>query len=441
MDEFRRIIGREVSLDQFHLTLRRAAAQVAGISSYGACLITCSDERQGQIRASFERDVATSLIADVTNARDRVFSVSNLCGRLEPGAFALVDDHFTRLAARGPKLLIIEIAAHVGRLRREDGFRYGQVERFGRLSPCCGALTSLLNPTGVMATVRHPWFEQLNAFFGPVRLAALRGMQGPTQLLAAAIVHAALQGESALAEVLHASFTVPTDVLLIAGVAINQQWADGFLPVAWHHLRSRDGATRILSGFSLRTTPEALTIDISGARALVDGGEAMENMPQVRRSTAAATAASAAAAAGAAAMASEPGMAAAVPAALATLEQLGPEQRALLDARLAAVREQIASVRNDPAAWRSYARPVLRGLFRGLCVAQPELGLAALLYEGGGELFATHKLKQLALHGPASADGRRVLHEIEAELQQLNHEDAQQLLEALLKQERQRQVS
>lgn len=69
------------------------------------------------LRGGFERDVAMSLVSDVTNARDRVFSVSNLCGRLE---------------------------------------------RFGRMSPCCGALTSLLNATSVMETVRHPWFEQLN---------------------------------------------------------------------------------------------------------------------------------------------------------------------------------------------------------------------------------------------------------------------------------------
>jgi hypothetical protein len=414
MDELRQKIGRELPLDQFHLMLRRMAGQARGIANYGSCLVTCSDERQGALRHSFERDVASSLISDVTNARDRVFTVSNLCGRLEPGAFALVDDHFTRRAARGPKMLIIEIASHVGRIRDNTRNIYGQVERFGRRSACCGALTSLLNPNDAMGAVRHPWFEQLNDFFGPMRLTALREMDDSVRMIAAAIVHAALQAESAIADIFNAAPATPTEVLLIAGVAVNQQWADGFLPVACHHIRTDAGKARVLSGFGLRTTPEALQIDVSAARIVVEGGQAMENAPQIRRRIEARPSA------------------ADVDESLAVLEQLTPEQREVLDRRLDEVRDQVHSIRHDPAAWRTYARPVLRGLFRGLCVAQPELGLAALLYEGGGELMNAHKLRQLASHGHASADGRRVLHEIEAELQQLNHEDAQRVLEGLL---------
>lgn len=414
MDELRQKVGREVPLDQFHLTLRRVAGQASGISAYGSCLVTCSDERQGAIRHSFERDVANSLISDVTNARDRVFTVSNLCGRLEPGAFALVDDHFTRKTARGPKMLIVEIASHVGRIRKDTVNLYGQVERFGRRSACCGALTSLLNPSAAMDAARHPWFEQLNDFFGPVRLTALREMDDSVRMIAAAIVHAALQAESAIADIFNAAPTTPTDVLLVAGVAVNQQWADGYLPVAYHHLRADAGKARILSGYSLRSTPEALKIDVSAARIVVEGGQAMENAPKIGRRIEVAP------------------DAAEVGASLAVLEQLDDEQRAALEQRLDEVRDQVDSIRHDPVAWRTYARPLLRGLFRGLCVAQPEIGLAALLYEGGGELMNAHKLKRLASHGPASVDGRRVLHEIEAELQQLNHEDAQQVLDSLL---------
>jgi hypothetical protein len=82
--------------------------------------------------------------------------------------------------------------------------------------------------------------------------------------------------------------------------------------------------------------------------------------------------------------------------------------------------------------WRSYSRPLLRGLFRGLSAVQPELGIAGLFYEGGEKLFAAHKLRQIVERGPSTLEGRRVLHDIEAELQQLNHEDAQQVLDILL---------
>lgn len=415
MDELRRIIGTEVPLDRFHLSLRQLAAQASGVGSYGSCLVTCSDERQGILRASFERDVAGPLITDVANARDRVFSVSNLCGRLEPGAFALIDNHFTRRVSRGRKLLVIEIASHVGRVRRDRVDSYGRVERFGRVSPCCGALTTLLEPREETGTVRHPWFEQLNSFFGPVRLNALRQLETSHRMIAAAIIHAALQAESALAEVLQEVPDTPTDVLLVAGVSVNQQWADGFLPVAYHHVRIDDGAASILGGYSLRTTPEALDIDLSGARIKVASGATMEQASKVARR-----------------LGDEDSPDPELEAAVAGLRSLSPEHRAILESRLTDLRRQTESIRSDPEAWRTYARPVLRGLFRGLSVVQPEVGVAALLFDGGEKLLATRKLQQLVRNGPGSAEGRRVLHDIEAELQQLNHEDAQQVLDLLL---------
>lgn len=414
MEVLRQIIGTEQPLDQFHLLLRRAVGQVPGVSAYGSCLVTCSDELQGLTRSGFERDVATPLISDAVNSRDRVFSVSNLCGRLEPGAFSLVDDHFTRASGRGPKLLVIEIASHVGRIKQGTTHLYGAVERFGRQSPCCGALTSLLDPPDITSAVRHPWFEQLNSFFGPVRLAALREIEDSTRMVAAAIVHAALQAESAVSDVFQHPPATPTDVLLVAGVAVNQQWANGFLPVAYHHLRAAEGVTEILAGYSLRTTPEALRIDVSHARIRIQGGQPMEHAPRVQRHI------------------EEPGAEPVAEESLAVLAELAPHHQEEFDKRLDAVRQQVESIRHDPEAWRSYARPILRGLFRGLSVVQPELGVAAMLYEGGEKLFASQKLKQIIDHGPSTLAGRRVLHDVEAELQQLNHEDAQQVLDILL---------
>lgn len=414
MLELRGIIGKELPLDQFHLMVRRAASGAPNIGSYGASLVSCSDERMGLTRSGFDRDVATPLISDVANAKDRTFAVANMCGRLEPGAFPLIEEHFRRETSRGPKLLVMEIASHVGRIKHDGAHLYGHVERFGRKSTCCGALTTLLAAPEITATVRHPWFEQLNAFFGPVRLKTLRAIEDETRMVAAAIVHAALQAESAVADVLQNPSIAPTEVLLVAGVAVNQQWADGFLPVSYHHLRTGDGLAEILSGYSLRTTPEALDIDISSARIEVRSGQAMEASPQIKRHVSTSEV--------------EP----VAQTALAALEELDPRHREELDKRLDSVRQQVESIRNDPAAFRSYSRPILRGLFRGLSIVQPELGVAAMLYEGGEKLFDHRKLRQVLERGPTTEDSRRVLHDIEAELQQLNHEDAQQVLDILL---------
>ena len=414
MEALRRTIGHELPLDQFHLHVRRVASNMQDIAAYGTSLITCSDERLGLTRSGFERDVAMPLISDIANSKDRVFTVSNMCGRLEPGAFALIDDHFTRAKPRGPKLLVMEIASHVGRVKQGTEHSYGQIERFGRMSPCCGALTSLLAAPGTTALVRHPWFEQLNAFFGPVRLEALRSIKDSTRMVAAAIVHAVLQAESSISDILQHPTTTPTEVFLIAGVAVNQQWADGFLPVAFYHLRSDAGAVELVTGYSLRSTPESLQIDVSGARIEVAGGETMEIAPQVKRHIV------------------EPGADPIAEEALAAISELSPAHQEEIEKRLETVRRQVESIRHDPAAWRSYSRPILRGLFRGLSFVQPELGVAAMLYEGGEKLFDRHKLRQIIAQGPATQDGRRILHDIEAELQQLNHEDAQQVLDILL---------
>lgn len=413
MNELRRVIGREQPLDQFHLSLRRAATKDPAIRTFGCCLVTCADERQGQTRSSFDREVATSLISDATNPRDRVFSVSNLGARYEAGTLPLLDDHYTRKTA-GPKLLVVEIASHVGRVKLEEGFDYGFIERFGRRSTCCGALTTLLKPQETPPRVQPSWLDEVTSNFGPARLAALRDLDEPARLVAAAVVHAALQAESAVSDLLHHSLAASTDVLLAAGVSVNQQWADGFLPVAYYHLKTGDGAAQIVSGYSLRTTPQALKIEVAAPRVVVEGGQAMEAASRVQRINETQ---------GAEPLDSE---------ILSVISNLTPQHQEELERRLEAVRAQVNSVRHDPAVWRTYSRPILRGLFRGLSVVQPELGIAALLYEGGEKLLSSHRLRTIVDHGPATLEGRRALQDIEAELQQLNHEDAQQVLEVLL---------
>ena len=119
-------------------------------------------------------------------------------------------------------------------------------------------------------------------------------------------------------------------------------------------------------------------------------------------------------------------------AAHSALASLSSEQKAVLQDHFDDARAQVESVRHDPAVWRTYSRPILRGLFRGLTILQPELGLAALLFEGGKDFVVAQKLRHALEQGPRTPEGRRVLHDIEAELQQLNHEDAQRVLDLLL---------
>ena len=99
-----------------HGAVLRAAHAVGPVVESGAVLATCSDEFNGEIRSAFDRNVARALSAPNVPGGRRIFSVSNLGGRIEPGAIALADLHFTALSReRGAKLLLLEIASHVGR--------------------------------------------------------------------------------------------------------------------------------------------------------------------------------------------------------------------------------------------------------------------------------------------------------------------------------------
>src|SRR5689334_12211543 len=159
-------IGKESSLGLVHGSVLRAAHSIRPVVESGAMLAACSDEFNGEVRAAFALDVARMLTAPNIPGTRRVFSVSNLGGRIEPGAVALANLHFTADSAKeGEKLLLIEIASHVGRRETPNGSVWGELDRFGTVSPCCGALQMLLDIPPSAGTVRFPWFDQLDAFF------------------------------------------------------------------------------------------------------------------------------------------------------------------------------------------------------------------------------------------------------------------------------------
>ncbi len=404
--ELERLVGREMPLEVLHGVVRRTAQAQRGVTGYGTCLVTCSDEFQSELRLNFDRDVARPLLPHVPS---RTFALSNLAGRVEPGALWLADQHFTaRTSKAGAKLLLVEIAAHVGRRPGPQGPVYGELDRFGVPSPCCGALKLLLEPPAATASVRHPWFDQLSAFFGPARLEALRRDSRPYRMVSVAIVHAVLQAESALTDLLRDPPPSPTHVLLVPVVVLNQRGSESAILVGWHHLWCDGRTARIEQGWSLRSTPstyrfgDGLPLHVSSPWEEDDAREA-----KVRRERA---------------RPSEPH-----PSVIAAAEH--PR----VQAELERARHQVAHLRGrHPSTWRVYARPVLRGLLQALSVVAPEVGLAALVAEGAGELAHAHHVRRLLASGPTSEEARRVMHDLEPELMQLGHRQAQEVLETLL---------
>ncbi|MSR60907.1 MAG: hypothetical protein EXS08_00475 [Planctomycetes bacterium] len=399
-------IGREESLTSFHSAVLRAAHTLRPVVESGAVLAACSDEFNGEIRAAFERDVARMLTAPDVPGTRRVFSLANLGGRIEPGAIALANLHFTaRSAQAGEKLLLIEIASHVGRRETTAGTRWGELDRFGTSSPCCGALRLLLDAPQSAAAVRFPWYDQLTAFFGPERLGTLRADTSPYAMVRAAIVHAVLQSESAIVDLLREPPTTPTHVLLVALAVVNRRGPDNCIPVGVHHLRFHEGLAEIEHGHSLRSTPESLAIDVSKSLITVRSPFEDEPAPPPRA----------------------PRHGPPLPAGV-----LGHAHEQDVRTLVAHSRKQLAHLRGRQNGMRLYARPLLRGFLQSLSVRAPEVGLAALALEGEHSVFRVAELAKVLARGASIDEARRVLHDLEPTLQQLGHPEASALLEALL---------
>jgi hypothetical protein len=410
------LIGCETALDHFHGTLRRAAQSIQPVHGYGMVQVTCSDEFQGDLRASFERDVARALTSGTITGHRHTFSLSNMGGRLEAGALALAQQHFAvedRLARA--RLLLVELSAHVGVRSTAQGKVWGQVERGGAASDCCGALATLLaNPTSA-AAVRHPWFDQLSAFLGEERLGVLRADTTPTRMLSTAILHAVLQGESAVADVLRDPPAIPTHVLIVVLVAINQTSGEQVLPVGFHHLYADGSEVSVVHGVSLRSTPGALRFSSSAGRLVVTSDEGAESTGERR-----------------VVLHPPHELVQQVEQVRAAKDEAGRARAQLLHHELRRTRKQVERLKQHPHVWRVYARPMLRGLIQGLSVIAPEVGVAAMLVQSGHDALRAEHLRHLLKKGPSSAEARRTLHDMEAELQQLGHRDAQDVLEILL---------
>jgi len=407
LSELEGLIGREVPLDVLHGALRRASQGIKDVVEYGTCLVTCSDEFQGELRRNFDRDVARPLLPHVAS---RTFAVSNMAGRIEPGALQLADLHFTvKTRHEGAKLLLVQIAAHVGRRHDAQVPIFGELNRFGLPSPCCGALALLLAPPAAAFSVRHPWFDQLSAFFGPERLEALRADTSPHRLVSAAIVHAVLQAESGLADLLRDPPRTATHVLLVACVIVNQRGSDGALLCGYHHLISDGEHVHVDSGGSLRSTPSAHRFRSEGDLLVVESPwlEDEHKSAVLPRATDAAAVA-------------------------AGREVLERSTAPAVRERLARARRQVEHLERRPTGMRVYARPVLRGLLQALSVVAPEVGLAALLVESATDLTRARHLRDLLARGPSTEEARRVLHDLEPTIQQLGHREAREVLETLL---------
>jgi hypothetical protein len=204
-------------------------------------------------------------------------------------------------------------------------------------------------------------------------------------------------------------------VLIAPLVVFNQNGLEDVLPVGVHHLFADGREVAIVHGNGLRSTPGALRFALEAGRMRVTSDEPFE--PSTERRAVAVP---------------PPELKQQLHAVTVTGGEEGRVRAELVHDEFHRARRHVERMRTHPHLWRVYARPVLRGLVQGLSIVAPEIGIAAMLVETGADAVRAQHLKRLLARGPTKAEARKALHDIEAEIQQLGHRDAQEVLDILV---------
>jgi len=201
-----------------------------GAAIVGAFHITCSDEAEGQCSQVFQRSFVEGQLPELKPGCRWPFRSANLGARYEWGAVGMAEEHFA-LSPNDLKLLVLKINAHVGVSDTVDGPSYGQIDRYGHESSCCGALAGLLRGGDI------PALDELGEAFrydGKDRVAILRDssrVEPRHRALFAAVTNARLQARRAVEDIRQHRPKTPTVFLVLPAVTINRPDADSELVV------------------------------------------------------------------------------------------------------------------------------------------------------------------------------------------------------------------
>ena len=240
MERLKRLIGREVDLEQVAATLRECVKTFA-TPVVGAHHVTCSDESEIECIEAFQHTFVEALLPSLGPEKKAAFRTSNLGGRYEQGAARIAEHHYATPESRDQaKCILIKINGHVSVTQAPEGLLYGPMERYHAESTACGALHALLGGT------QAPFADALRQAFtadGKDRIATLLDPQrvDPTyRYLLAAIASARLQAARALADIQEYQEVTPTVYLIVPCVTLNRRGPDGEIVCGFHVADYRD---------------------------------------------------------------------------------------------------------------------------------------------------------------------------------------------------------
>lgn len=398
-ETLRSILGVERSLRGVAQALHFAVAELAPPAT-GALHVTCADETELECASAFLRGFARYVLPPLKMGHQAPMRLATLGGAYEWGTLGVAEDHFATARGRSEWLLVVvKINTHVGRLKTDEGMRFGWVDRYEAESRCCGLMHALLDGVPLPAVLR---LQEAFASEGKDRLAYLRDearVPLARRALDAAIVAARLQARSALLDIQHVVHEDDVLWLVLPAVTINQPGPDGELLVG-AYLADGRGEDLETHYVGLGDDPAAYVFTASKDRVEVrDPGLAEARAARDHRSLV-----------------------------LQTWRDRGEAVR-VDDPRLGRLRREVAERRHHDAR---HAHGLLRAILIVLADVAPGPAAVLLFAHGAAGIHHAFRVHQLSRSLGEREHASRVLHEVHERVDRLETDEAAALVELLL---------
>jgi len=414
MERLRQLVGHEKSLREVTQTLYFSADSL-GSAAVGAMHVTCADESERECADAFQHGFVQYMLPPLKPGSASTFRLANLGGQYEWGAVRIAEPHFaTSDAGDRFKLLVVKINAHVAfednpsqhsgpsEVSETRPFTLGTWKRYGRESPCCGALHALLEGH------REPFAEELREAFsseGHDRVAALldESRVDPTyRPLYAAIVSARLQARKVVLDIQDYSPVTPTLFLVLACVTINRHGPDTEILSGIYTVDGRDGG-RDATYFGLGDDPADYDIRIGSRDRFIVSDEHVGSERKGRDHRA------------------------------LVREQLRTQTTRQLanvqDDRLERIRQDVSQNKHHQ---HHHAKTLLRAALPILAEVAPIPAAVLMFADGAVGIHHAFRVHRLAREMEGTGEARQILDEIEGKIDTLDGDHAAALLEMLM---------
>ena len=403
MERLQILVGTERSLERVTQTLCFVVTRMTNSACVGAMHVTCADESENECANAFQRGFVQYLLPSLKFAQHSAFRIANLGGQYEWGAVRMAELHFA--VPKRPddaKILLVKVNAHVAMLEDKEGIRYGVMKRYQANSPCCGALDGLLQDG------HQPFVDRLREVFGSEgldRVAMLRDEKivAPGQRsLYAAVVSARMQARKAILDIQDYEPASPTQYLVVPCVTVNRPEKDTEIVCGYYMADSRH-QDRKAEYFGLGDDPRAYSLAFEHGRCtFVDPHLGTQREARDHRALA--------------------------------MQRLH-RHRQEHDMRVSHKRmEQISyDVARDRHRDHRHGKLLLKALLVALSEVAPAPAAVLLFAHGLVGVHHAFRVHQLSQELEGSAEARRVLDEVHANVDRLKPDEAEAMIKLLMR--------